>query len=54
MKTANINELIPDANNLNKGSEYGKHLIDKSIEEFGLGRGIIFIKCCINGRASKT
>ena len=44
MKTANINELIPDANNLNKGSEYGKHLIDKSIEEFGLGRGIIVDK----------
>lgn len=30
--------LVPDNKNFNKGTEYGDHLMDKSLREFGLGR----------------
>ena len=41
VKKGKISDLINDVNNLNKGSEYGGHLLEKSVEEFGLGRGIV-------------
>ena len=41
VKKGKISDLITDVNNLNKGSEYGGHLLEKSVEEFGLGRGIV-------------
>lgn len=36
--------LVPDNKNFNKGTEYGDHLMDKSLREFGLGRSILIDK----------
>lgn len=44
IRKANIAELIPDDKNFNQGSEYGKHLLDKSFEKFGAGRSILLDK----------
>ena len=41
---AKINELIPDNLNANKGTEYGKHLMEKSFRELGAGRSILVDK----------
>ena len=41
VKKGKISDLITDVNNLNRGSEYGGHLLEKSVEKFGLGRGIV-------------
>ena len=41
---AKINELIPDNINANKGTEYGKHLMEKSFRELGAGRSILVDK----------
>jgi len=30
-----IDQLVPDNLNANKGTEYGKHLMDKSFRQFG-------------------
>lgn len=38
---ASIDSLIPDNKNFNKGTEFGEHLMDKSLREFGLGRSIL-------------
>lgn len=43
-KKENINTLIFDDKNFNKGSEYGKSLIDKSFQKFGAGRSILVDK----------
>lgn len=43
-KTVNIDKLKPDDKNFNKGTQYGKHLIDKSFEQFGAGRSILIDK----------
>lgn len=40
----NIEQLIPDDRNANKGTEYGQHLIEKSLREFGAGRSILLDK----------
>ena len=40
----NIESLVPDNKNFNKGPEYGDHLIDESLRRFGLGRSILIDK----------
>lgn len=42
-----LDSLIPDDHNFNVGTEYGQRLIEKSLYEFGAGRGILLDK---NGR----
>lgn len=41
---ASIDTLIPDNKNFNKGTEFGEHLMDRSLREFGLGRSILIDK----------
>ena len=40
----NIESLVPDNKNFNKGTEYGDRLIDESLRRFGLGRSILIDK----------
>ena len=40
----NIEQLIPDDKNFNKGTQYGDHLMDESLRRFGLGRSILIDK----------
>lgn len=40
----NIESLIPDNKNFNKGTQYGDHLMDESLRKFGLGRSILIDK----------
>lgn len=40
----NIDQLIPDDKNFNKGTEYGQHLIESSLRKFGAGRSILLDK----------
>lgn len=40
----NIESLVPDNNNFNKGTQYGDHLMDESLRRFGLGRSILIDK----------
>jgi hypothetical protein len=44
IKNAKISDLIPDDKNANKGTEYGKYLMDKSFRQFGAGRSILVDK----------
>ena len=39
-----IDSLVPDSRNFNKGTEFGGHLIEKSLREFGAGRSILLDK----------
>jgi hypothetical protein len=39
-----ISDLIPDASNYNKGTEFGSGLIAKSIQKNGLGRSLLLDK----------
>jgi len=39
-----IEALVPDDKNFNKGTEFGGHLIEKSLREFGAGRSILLDK----------
>ncbi len=39
-----IDQIIPDNHNFNKHTEYGMHLLEKSVEKFGLGRSILLDK----------
>ena len=39
-----ISDLVPDANNYNKGTEFGSGLIAKSIQKNGLGRSLLLDK----------
>ena len=41
---AKIDQLIPDDRNLNKHTEYGSSLLEKSVTQFGLGRSILIDK----------
>jgi len=43
-KKVKITEIVPDDKNLNMGSQYGKHILDKSFEKFGAGRSILLDK----------
>jgi hypothetical protein len=40
----NIEQLIPDNKNFNKGTEFGQHLIENSMRKFGAGRSILLDK----------
>lgn len=40
----NIEQLIPDNKNFNKGTEFGQHLIENSLRKFGAGRSILLDK----------
>lgn len=42
--TAKLSDLIPDNKNFNKGTEFGQHLIEKSLRENGAGRSILLDK----------
>lgn len=44
MKVAKIYDLIPDNNNFNKHTQFGMHLLEKSIGTFGFGRSIVVDK----------
>ena len=39
-----LHDLIQDDRNLNKGTERGQQLIEKSLREFGAGRSILLDK----------
>lgn len=41
---ARITDLVGDNNNFNKGTQYGDHLMDESLRQFGLGRSILIDK----------
>lgn len=43
-KDAKLSEIIPDDLNANKHTQYGMHLLEKSISELGLGRSILLDK----------
>ena len=36
-----LSDYTPDGKNINQGSEYGTHLLRKSIQEVGLGRSVL-------------
>ena len=40
----NIESLVADNKNFNKGAEYGQHLIEESLRKFGAGRSILLDK----------
>lgn len=40
----NIESLVPDNKNFNKGTEYGDRLMDESLRKFGLARSIVVDK----------
>lgn len=40
----NIESLVPDNRNFNKGTEYGDRLMDESLRKFGLARSIVIDK----------
>jgi len=44
LKKTKIADLVPDNLNANKGTEYGQHLIEKSLRELGAGRSILLDK----------
>lgn len=44
IKNGKLSDLVPDNKNFNKHTEYGMHLLEKSISEFGLGRSIVVDK----------
>lgn len=44
IKVVKISDLIPDQRNNNKGTQYGQHLVEKSIAQFGAGRSILIDK----------
>lgn len=44
IKEAKLQDLIQDDRNLNKGTELGQELIEKSLREFGAGRSILIDK----------
>ena len=44
IKEAKLNDIIQDDRNLNKGTERGQQLIEKSLREFGAGRSVLIDK----------
>lgn len=44
IKKAKLKDLIQDDRNLNKGTERGQELIEKSLREFGAGRSLLLDK----------
>ena len=47
VEVVDINDLIPDDHNFNKGNEQGQELMERSFKEMGAGRSILLDK---NGR----
>ncbi len=47
VEVVDINDLIPDDRNFNKGNEQGQQLMERSFKEMGAGRSILLDK---NGR----
>ena len=43
-KTINIEELAQDAHNFNKGTDKGRELMERSLQELGAGRSILIDK----------
>jgi sporulation protein YlmC with PRC-barrel domain len=43
-KEIKVSDLIPDDRNLNKGTQFGGSLIEKSLRKFGAGRSILIDK----------
>lgn len=41
MRAAKVADLIPDGNNANKGTERGAFMLRQSVEQAGVGRGIV-------------
>lgn len=41
VSTAKLSDLIPDSSNANDGTELGAQLLRKSVQEAGIGRGIV-------------
>lgn len=44
LKQGKVHDLIQDDRNLNKGTERGQQLIEKSLRQFGAGRSILVDK----------
>lgn len=44
VKQAKLSDLIPDDKNFNRGTQFGQHLIEKSLRENGAGRSILIDK----------
>lgn len=44
IKKAKIDDLVPDDHNMNKGTEFGQSLVEKSVRKFGAGRSILIDK----------
>lgn len=41
VSVVDITELVPDDRNFNRGTQYGKHLLEKSFGKFGAGRSVL-------------
>ena len=44
MSKIKISELIPDSKNANKGTQRGRAMLEKSLQDYGLGRSILLDK----------
>ena len=44
IQEAKLSDLVPDDLNANKGTEYGMHLVENSLQKFGAGRSILLDK----------
>lgn len=40
-RITSINDLIPDERNMNAGTERGRHLLETSVQQLGLGRSVV-------------
>lgn len=54
MKQTKITELIPDPRNANKGTERGRGMLEKSLQELGAGRSILCDKNNVVIAGNKT
>lgn len=44
VEQAKLSDLVPDDKNFNRGTQFGQHLIEKSLRELGAGRSILLDK----------
>ena len=49
-----LTDLIPDPNNANKGTERGRGMLEKSLQELGAGRSILVDKNGVTIAGAKT
>lgn len=54
IKERKLSDYKPDAQNINKGSEYGSNLLGKSLQEVGLGRSVLADKNGVLIAGNKT